>query len=143
MPEMRWAWAGMSGMSTVQTPESKDPVKLRKAELEGAAKGSLGAVRSALAIYYGDLEGRYPESLDMLTVNMKYLREVPALEIGGHKRTTMVTRLRNVRSQAELEAQLKDTGGWGYVSDPDSPLFGTLIIDCRHNDERGMPWFKY
>jgi len=35
---------------------------LRKSN-EGACKGNLGALRSALSIYYGDMEGQYPDSL--------------------------------------------------------------------------------
>ncbi len=35
---------------------------------EGASKGNLGAIRSALSIYYGDLEGTYPANVGALTV---------------------------------------------------------------------------
>ena len=35
---------------------------------EGASKGNLGALRSAMSIYYGDLEGQFPGDLAALTV---------------------------------------------------------------------------
>src|ERR1700757_3818100 len=40
---------------------------------EGSSKGNLGAIRSALSIYYGDMEGQFPSDLQYLTVNTKYL----------------------------------------------------------------------
>src|ERR1700740_1948561 len=44
---------------------------------EGASKGNLGAIRSALSIYYGDMEGVYPAQIQGLTVAGKYLAAVP------------------------------------------------------------------
>src|SRR3954465_10374062 len=45
---------------------------------EGASKGNLGSIRSALSIYYGDMEGQYPSDMASLTVAGKYLAAVPA-----------------------------------------------------------------
>src|ERR1700683_5306991 len=44
---------------------------------EGASKGNLGAIRSSLSIYYGDMEGVYPSQISALTVAGKYLSVVP------------------------------------------------------------------
>src|ERR1700685_25189 len=44
---------------------------------EGASKGNLGAIRSSLSIYYGDMEGQYPAQLAALTISGKYLSSVP------------------------------------------------------------------
>src|SRR5438552_13263251 len=44
---------------------------------EGASKGNLGSIRGALSIYYGDLEGQYPNDMAALTVSGKYLASVP------------------------------------------------------------------
>ena len=44
---------------------------------EGASKGNIGAVRSALSIYYGDMEGQYPDNMAALTLSGKYLQTVP------------------------------------------------------------------
>ena len=44
---------------------------------EGASKGNLGALRSAMSIYYGDMEGTYPANVTALTIGGKYLTEVP------------------------------------------------------------------
>src|SRR5437764_14353001 len=45
---------------------------------EGATKGNLGTLRSALSIYYGDTEGVYPvDNLSVLTTSQKYLQGIP------------------------------------------------------------------
>src|SRR5471032_1095105 len=44
---------------------------------EGASKGNLGAIRSSLSIYYGDMEGQYPSQLAALTLGGKYLATLP------------------------------------------------------------------
>src|SRR3989338_1227249 len=44
---------------------------------EGASKGNLGALRSAMSIYYGDMEGQYPSNITALTIGGKYLTVIP------------------------------------------------------------------
>src|SRR5471030_277116 len=44
---------------------------------EGASKGNVGSIRSALSIYYGDMEGQYPTQLAGLTVAGKYIAAIP------------------------------------------------------------------
>ena len=51
---------------------------IRKSQ-EGATKGSLGALRSALSIYYADMEGQYPADMNSLTTNGKYLSTIPTV----------------------------------------------------------------
>src|ERR1700730_3653945 len=49
---------------------------------EANTKGNLGAMRSALSIYYGDMEGWYPtDSLTTLTTSSKYLSTIPIAKI--------------------------------------------------------------
>ena len=48
---------------------------------EGRTKGNLGALRSALSIYYGDKEGRYPASPAELVPG--YIRAIPAASLPG------------------------------------------------------------
>ena len=110
---------------------------------EGAAKGALGALRSALSIYYGDTEGRYPGSLAELTVGGKYLTKIPRIQVASHKETDAVTIITKAADAAAIKSKLKDTGGWAYVSDPKSPMFGTVVVDCTHSDSRGMAWPDY
>src|SRR3954464_1157500 len=55
---------------------------------EGASKGNLGAIRSALSIYYGDMEGTYPDSMSSLTTAGKYLSAVPAAKAPNYHADT-------------------------------------------------------
>jgi hypothetical protein len=42
-----------------------------------------------------------------------------------------------------VKKKLTDKGGWAYVSDPKSPIFGTVVVNCTHTDENGMSWSAY
>ncbi len=55
---------------------------------EGASKGNLGSIRSSLSIYYGDMEGQYPNSLAGLTVAGKYLSAVPTAKTPNYHADT-------------------------------------------------------
>src|SRR5688572_31367292 len=60
---------------------------------EGASKGNLGAVRSALSIYYGDMEGVYPDNPVSLTANGKYLGVIPKAKTPNYHADSEVFRL--------------------------------------------------
>src|SRR2546423_6277661 len=55
---------------------------------EGASKGNLGSIRSALSIYYGDMEGQYPTDMASLTVSGKYLANIPAAKAPNYHADT-------------------------------------------------------
>lgn len=115
--------------------------RMRGQQGENQAKGNLGALRSALSIFYGDKEGKYPSDLTELIP--KYLARMPSLEVAGHPPSTTVRILKKVNDMNDIETRLKDTGQWAYVGDPNSRIAGTIVIDCTHVDNRGMKWFKY
>src|SRR5438552_1723734 len=80
---------------------------------EANTKGNMGAIRSALSIYYGDMEEWYPtDTLTALTTQGKYLANViaPAKypqvsgNNTGHPDSNVVTG----------ETQPTDGGGWSY-----------------------------
>src|SRR5579863_7937483 len=72
----------ISILAAIAIPKFADMI--RKAQ-EGATKGNLGVLRSALSIYYSDMEGQNPDSTDpingngiySLTVNGKFLSQIP------------------------------------------------------------------
>ncbi|HBA61111.1 MAG TPA: hypothetical protein DCZ92_09890 [Elusimicrobia bacterium] len=104
---------------------------------EGATKGKLSAIRSALMIYYGDAEGKFPASLEELTVDGKYLKEIPACECPKlHPASAEVVYITESDGEG-MDAFLRDTGRWIYMADPKSKDWGTVLVDCTHKDSRG------
>lgn len=115
--------------------------KMRSARKEGGAKGSLGALRSSLSIYYGDKEGKYPS--DPQELIPKYLTKIPTLDLPKHKPSAIIRTIKGVGSMEELKAGLNDSGQWLLVVDPQSKINGTIVIDCTHKDSRGVQWNSF
>jgi len=101
---------------------------------EGASKGDVGSIRSALSIYYGDMEGQYPSDIASLTVAGKYLATVPnAKEPNYHTDTSI----------AVEAAAPSDAGGWAYDNVATDPNLGTVWVACTHTDTKGTTWTSY
>ncbi|MDD5688057.1 MAG: prepilin-type N-terminal cleavage/methylation domain-containing protein [Elusimicrobia bacterium] len=78
-------------LAAIAIPKFADLIRKSK---EGATKGSLGALRSALTIYYGEMEGTYPMpgvAENALTTEFsattgpfltKYLDQCPTVKLG-------------------------------------------------------------
>jgi uncharacterized RDD family membrane protein YckC len=116
---------------------------------EGATKGNLGSLRSAISIYYGDMEGQYPATLDAL-VGPKWIAAIPQTKLADHAETAAWTPYGaevctgKTEYGSEIDAtKLKDTGGWGYVADPQAKCWGTIFVDCTHQDTKGRRWPEY
>jgi len=118
---------------------------MSKRATEGMSKANLGSIRSALAIYYGDLEGQYPADLSALTVGGKYLQQIPASKTATHPDSTEVERYdASVCPAKELDlTKVRDTGRWGYVADPKASCYGTVFVDCTHTDAKQKQWAAY
>ena len=116
---------------------------------EGATKGNLGTVRSALSIYYGDTEGWYPTggtALDWLTVSSKYLQVIPAVNL---PKTTMSAGHGSnngyIMGDLSAGAAITDKGGWVYdnTGQGGGSTWGQVLVNCSHNDTRGNAWTSY
>ena len=101
---------------------------------EGASKGNLGAIRSALSIYYGDMEGQYPQTLAALTVNGKYLSVLPVAKAPNYHADS---------SAANYATTANDGGGWSYDNTANDPNLGTVLVNCTHTDTKGSLWTTY
>ena len=107
---------------------------LMRKSAEGASKGNLGAVRSALSIYYGDMEGQYPQVMSALTVNGKYLSVFP------------VAKAPNYHPDSSVESDAtgsNDGGGWNYDNTSTDANLGTVLVNCTHTDTKGTNWTQY
>jgi prepilin-type N-terminal cleavage/methylation domain-containing protein len=102
---------------------------------EGATRGNLGAVRSALSIYYGDMEGQYPDDANALTVNQKYLRAIPTAKMPPFHS--------DANSVSLMSGQTGDGGGWGYNNVVTDTALGTIWTRCTHTDTKSKQWSEY
>ena len=101
---------------------------------EGATKGNLGSIRSALSIYYGDQEGMYPNTPTALTSGGDYMASIPSAKTP------------NYHSDANtflLNTSTNDQGGWGYNNVSGNANFGFLYVNCSHTDSKTTVWSSY
>ena len=103
---------------------------------EGASKGNLGAIRSSLSIYYGDMEGTYPAQLAALTLSGKYLSTVPMAKTPNYHP--------DLSTEADgVIASAGDSGGWWYDNSAGDANVGQMIVACTHTDTKGSVWTTY
>lgn len=122
-------------MALEKSVDPKEVTTLREKAESGRLKGALSSLRSAIQIYYGDKEGVFPEDFNALTEKSKYLSVVPAIRPPGHSKMSSAVKLvSGVRTKEELYKKVDDAGGWIYVNDRDSKLWGTVIVNCNHKD---------
>ena len=126
-------------LAAIAIPKFADLINKSK---EGATKGALSSVRSALQVYYGDNEGWFPtDTLESLIANAKYINEIPMAKLPttGHADSkTIVT-------------TWADNGGWLYQNNPTaSHLWGTFVANCSHEDIKSqamggnpIPWSTF
>lgn len=107
---------------------------------EGSTKGSLGAIRSALTVYYGDAEGRYPTD-NLASIQPHYLTTLPNAKIptitGGGSADS------NAVSAASTNTYVTNAGGWAYANDFTESAWGTLVVNCSQTDSKGNLWTTY
>jgi len=107
---------------------------------EGRTKANLGTIRSALSIYYGDLEGWYPaDQLQSLSTGGRYLQSIPNSDLpktpnsAGHSSIPTVT-----------NTTPGDTAGWYYNnSGMGTSTWGQVLVNCTHQDLKASPWSTY
>ncbi|MFI5362392.1 MAG: hypothetical protein ACHQ49_10515 [Elusimicrobiota bacterium] len=105
--------------------------------LEGATRGNLGALRSALTIYYGDMDGQYPLALVGLTIGGKYLSAVPPVVAPNYHAS-------NTNEEVYIVSEaVDDSGGWKYDDLAGDGNYGMVFVNCTHTDTKGTVWTSY
>ena len=111
---------------------------------EGTTKGNLGALRGALSIYYGDMEGGYPVDLGSLASNAKYMAVLPTANVPDyHGANSLFGGWHGGCSPNFSSGDDFNARGWGYCATPGDPLFGTIVVNCTHTDSKGVIWTTY
>jgi general secretion pathway protein G len=103
---------------------------------EGASKGNLGAIRSALSIYYGEMEGQYPAQLAAMTIAPKEMGAIPIAQTPNY----------HSPSSAELDVTgvaANDAGDWIFNNVTTDPNVGQVNVNCTHTDTKGSVWSSY
>lgn len=115
-------------LAAIAIPKFADLISKSK---EGATKGGLSTVRSALQVYYGDNEGWYPvdtTSLVSLTAAAKYLNDIPVAKMPGTTHPDI----------ASIVNTIGDAGGWYYQNSAGlSNTWGNFAVNCTHEDING------
>ena len=129
---------------------------LRKSR-EGQLRGTLGSMRSALSIYYGDMDGAWPTDLYSLTIAGKYLSAMPTIQVPNYHSTTSTIRHNfNTNPFGCGGGYMLDTGEWVYWSDNGGSCVsalgpggqpehhqGDVWIGCSHTDMKASTWTSY
>lgn len=134
IPELMIVSAFFGLLAAIAIPKFAELI--RKSN-EGASKGNLGAVRSALSIHYGDLDGSYPYHPAALAAGGKYIPRIPPAKTPNHHPDSDAVAL--VASSEDLT----DAGGWAYLADPGSEAWGAIYVNCTHTDSKGSVWSAY
>jgi general secretion pathway protein G len=120
-------------LATIAIPKFAE---LMRKSAEGASKGNLGSVRAALGIYYGDLEGVYPDQLAALTIGGRYLSAIPSAKTPNYHADTSV-------EGNGLFTAADGAGGWWYDNVIGDANAGSLKVNCTHTDTKGTIWTTY
>lgn len=117
-------------LASIAIPKFAEMIRRSK---QGKTKGELGNLRSAITLYYSDLEGmQYPLNADAISneagpLQTKYLSKMPTVKLGlsNYYETTDI-------DDFNIGDALTDLGNWGYIENR-----GSVFINCVHTDTGG------
>ena len=95
---------------------------------ESATKTNLDRLRSAVAAYYGDNRGNYPED-DLSVLVPRYIEKIPYVDVQGFQKSGTVR-----------VNQINGKGGWFYFKDKTNPRWGDVVINLPGKDSSGKLW---
>ena len=147
-------------LAAVAIPKFADLVTKSK---EAGVKANIGAIRSAISIYYGDTEGDYPMNLfTSLTTENKYMPPVSGLASLGryviprHSRggaaagnvghTTAIYENASAVggvTEADDRTGVDDARPIIYLNLQTNNDFGDVMINCSHFDTKVQRWTTY
>ena len=133
-------------MSAVAVPKFSYMIERSR---EGATKANIGAIMSAIRIYYSDSTGKWPEDITD-TSFQKYIEKIPPVKVthffGGHTlsgtcNTVEILKESPGKGKGHAYGQTKfknDGDGWRY--DPDT---GDVWVNNAQTDTMGVHYTLY
>jgi prepilin-type N-terminal cleavage/methylation domain-containing protein len=108
---------------------------------EGATKGNVGALKSAVSIYYGDNTGIWPDKLGVVNFN-KYMDRMPPVKVthpvaGENKLTGLETSVLNT-TEGSYVAIVATGDGWKY-----NEQTGDVWVNNCQTDTKGAQYSIY
>ncbi len=100
---------------------------------EGATKGNLSSMRSAVSIYYSEREGTWPG--DMTTAFTSYLYPIPPAKASPLGNVATVTGTGVAPAAAGT--------GWAYITDTTSVYAGSVFANSTATDTKGNSFTTY
>ncbi|TPW19525.1 MAG: hypothetical protein FD126_2600 [Elusimicrobia bacterium] len=117
---------------------------------EGNTKGNLGRIRSAINIYYSDMEGYFPISANASNANNwtglstslvpKYINAIPKAQLRNHAVSNSVYK----HDYTTNHTHDSGYGAWGYDgTNPTSTEWGRVWLWCTHTDKTRAQWSSF
>lgn len=134
-------------LAAVALPKFADLIAKSK---EAAVKATLGSLRSAMSIYYGDNEGIYPAQENTTLVadlSPEYMPVVAGVASLGKydipKHSTAGTNPGHSHGSVTAASKINESS---TTADDDRALWyqdsteGIILVACTHNDTKGTQW---
>ncbi len=115
-------------LAAVAIPKFADLI--RKAQ-EAACKGQLGALRSALSIYYGTEEGVWPTNVSS-ALTPTYIQAIPNAKPGTGLDDNAVTN----ESGTGNDLTIAGTAGWWYNANQSGTYAGCIKVNTTATDTK-------
>ena len=104
---------------------------------EATTRANLTALRTAIAVYYGENEGTYPDEnivKQLLSEDGKYIKYIPEVYCPPYN---------NPNNEITTEPT-GNSGNWAYqVNDSQERQAGEIWVDCDQKDSKGVVWNTY
>jgi len=128
-------------LAAIALPKFADMIEKSR---EGSTKGNVGALKSANAIYYGDMQGVWPQTVNTLGVYKYslYLDVIPQVKVTGKFDGNVSTTMSPVGSSVSMfvggTSPTVAYLGWAYDS-----VNGMTYVNSTLKDSKKVPYSFY